>query len=810
MAAAAGGTQTLSLRAVPTGTQLMSIESLSINSQIPVQLAQRIEAGQSGPWSGIVQTAHGPMSVSVELMRVANPHGGASEITNISIQRAPAGAQANWELAELPVPAEHVQHAANWLSFQGPINGLPPKTVVISHNPDNGVAYVARWHGTEAAGSGRLSEMDVFTGGGWQSLPRAILDQVPSDRLTQVTRSNATWIEQRQLPGSGAAYWDVGYRNDAGQVVHLRFDGQGTLGLREVHDSDPGAGRVVSFGPAAAFFRNAGAITMPEGGRLLITDGGAHVTNAAGNIRTDWVLTASGEYQQVRTVEHVFLDGQGSDWRLITDHRSDSIWLQRSEDSGLLGEPIALGGSRESGLSIPFSETTEALDGQHLRSASGVSLSLSREQAGTDALGVVSYSVPLRSSSIPNSVRETVETRAGYTDSANAPWTLRTVELDSDLMAPLGIERFRDLGNGRVRAELEVLDIRDRGDGFMLRDGTEVIAFTNSSITGINDQPLLVVGSVNTQSRAEASLLVSELSEPGMMVLPSMGQPAAELFPALARAGLEPVAILGTGFIYHNQPTGTDLNGQPIETRGVGFQYINPTALGGADRDLGDLPAQATISPDVGGRIRAGYWIDTDGRLQLLDFGDPAQPGAPSAAAVQEELRQMMERDDVVAINLFSHRAASQPEALAIGGSPYPDAVEPTRVTESRMMMVFDDSGQYVGSLRTPTIAMVDTVTVAQDVFGDRAAFVLNGDGDFYTQHWFADGREGSDRHALGYENAMIVVRPTQDGSSVDLPDSSRRSRTDELRYGLGRVVDRITDVRDWIERLLPGQGGRD
>jgi hypothetical protein len=45
-------------------------------------------------------------------------------------------------------------------------------------------------------------------------------------------------------------------------------------------------------------------------------------------------------------------------------------------------------------------------------------------------------------------------------------------------------------------------------------------------------------------------------------------------------------------------------------------------------------------------------------------------------------------------------------------------------------------------------------------------------DGDFYAQAWFADGRDESSNYALNYQNAFIVVRPTEGFRPAAVPPS--------------------------------------
>jgi LysM repeat protein len=267
----------------------------------------------------------------------------------------------------------------------------------------------------------------------------------------------------------------------------------------------------------------------------------------------------------------------------------------------------------------------------------------------------------------------------------------------------------------------------------------------------------------------------------GSFVVPSLGVDARERKQQLEAQGYEVTAVLGTGFI--------DDKGKSI----VGYQYVNEARLRGED-----APASAGVSVDGlgSGKIHAGYRVSRGGEMTLLDFE------GLDRTQVRARLKTLEADPDTAAINLFSHVAADEPKdlvgVLGANGSP-------TAFGKSRSMMVFDDEGAFVGHLQTPPTSLLDSVTLARQVYGNRAAKVLNQDGDFYAQSWFADGRQGSSDRALHYDNAMLVVRRAPPASGRPQPEDAPWAPVVRAAEDLGywfdeNVVDNVQDVAQQLD----------
>lgn len=296
--------------------------------------------------------------------------------------------------------------------------------------------------------------------------------------------------------------------------------------------------------------------------------------------------------------------------------------------------------------------------------------------------------------------------------------------------------------------------------------------------TVANEQP-----ATGQSSPVQATRLPS-----GSFVVPSLGVDARERKQQLEAQGYEVTAVLGTGFI--------DDKGKSI----VGYQYTNEARLRGED-----APASAGVSVDGlgSGKIHAGYRVSRTGEMTLLDFD------GLDRADVRARLKELEADPDTAAINLFAHVAADEPKdlvgVLGANGSP-------TAFGKSRSMMVFDGQGAFVGHLQTPPTSLLDSVTLARQVYGDRAAKVLNQDGDFYAQSWFADGRPGSSDRALHYDNAMLVVRRAPPASARAQPEDAPWAPVVRAAEDLGywfeeNVVDNVQDVAQQVDHTRQETG---
>jgi hypothetical protein len=347
----------------------------------------------------------------------------------------------------------------------------------------------------------------------------------------------------------------------------------------------------------------------------------------------------------------------------------------------------------------------------------------------------------------------TLADRAGYTNPAEARFR------DVDLIGPDGASQRRRLLPFRNATHVWA---DERGREYYLEPlttrGPDGAPHTRYRVA--NEQPATDPAATIRATRLPA----------GSMLVPSLGLDARDRKAQLEAQGYEVTAVLGTGF--------TDARGGSV----VGYQYVNPGRLRGEP-----APAEAGQRVDGlgSGKIHAGYRLTRAGELRLLDFE------GKDRHQIRAELRRLEADPDTAAINLFSHVAADQPEDLVgvLGAGTHR-----TKTPKARAMMVFDGEGRFVGHLQTPATSLLDSVTLARQVYGDRAAKVLNQDGDFYAQSWFADGRAGSSDRALHYDNAMFVVRRNPSARATDQAPWARA--LDDARYGFEEhVVDGVRDA---------------
>lgn len=283
-----------------------------------------------------------------------------------------------------------------------------------------------------------------------------------------------------------------------------------------------------------------------------------------------------------------------------------------------------------------------------------------------------------------------------------------------------------------------------------------------------NLQQVYRVENEQPNAAADAKVQATRLP-PGSMVVPSLGKDARDRIADLESKGFEVTGVLGTGFI--------DSKGKKI----VGYHYANEARLRG---EAAPASAGQRVDGLGSGKIHAGYRVTRDGKMQLLDFA------GQSRQQIRQELKKLEEDPNTAAINLFAHTAAQKPEDLVgvIGADK-----KPTALGKSRSAMVFDDKGEFVGHIQTPAVSLLDSVTLAKEVYGDKASKVLNQDGDFYAQSWFADGRPGSSDRALHYDNAMLVVKKRSPGQASPSANGGPLNQ-------LGRAA---ADAQYWVEENI-------
>lgn len=312
--------------------------------------------------------------------------------------------------------------------------------------------------------------------------------------------------------------------------------------------------------------------------------------------------------------------------------------------------------------------------------------------------------------------------------------------------------------------------------------GTEYyLAPTTTRDANGRERKRYTIANEQPSSTADATIRATQLPA-GSFLVPSLGMDARDRKQQLEAQGYEVTAVLGTGFI--------DSGGKSI----VGYQYVNEARLRGEN-----APADAGKSVDGlgSGKIHAGYRVTRGGEMQLVDFE------GLDRTQVRAKLRALEADPDTAAINLFAHVAADEPKDLVgvLGAT-----TEPTAVGKARSMLVFDKEGALVGHLQTPPTSLLDSVTLARQVYGDRAAKVLNQDGDFYAQSWFADGRPGSSDRALHYDNAVLVVRGQPTAAPKAPQDQPFWAPVTRAAADLGywfdeNVVDNVRDAGQELEQ---------
>ena len=353
--------------------------------------------------------------------------------------------------------------------------------------------------------------------------------------------------------------------------------------------------------------------------------------------------------------------------------------------------------------------------------------------------------------------------RAGYHGKDAAEAVFRDVHIENE--------------DGKVETR-QLLPFRNAQNVWANENGAELFLSKPEMKKGPDGQMREVYRIENEQPNAASDAQVQATRLPAdSMIVPSAGKDARDRIAELEAKGFEVTGVLGTGFI--------DNKGKQI----VGYHYTNEARLRGEEAPASD----GTRVDGLGsGKIHAGYRVTSDGKMHLLDFA------GKNRNQVREELKKLEADPKTAAINLFAHTAAEKPEDLV--GVIGADA-EPTALGKARSAMVFDDKGEFVGHIQTPAVSLLDSVTLAKEVYGDKASRVLNQDGDFYAQSWFKDGREGSSDRALHYDNAMLVVRkraPGETGPQVrdaqNPLDHLNRAAADAQYWIEENVVDNIKD----------------
>jgi len=312
--------------------------------------------------------------------------------------------------------------------------------------------------------------------------------------------------------------------------------------------------------------------------------------------------------------------------------------------------------------------------------------------------------------------------------------------------------RFRQLtlqfGDGSTK-KLELLQSAKGGaydEVFYDKTGVEYLL---TPVAGQADTFRVKAVQPNTALGAQSR--ITEIPQ-GAVLVPSMGKLTRERMEELGRQGLMPVAVLGTGFISYTD----DKTAVP-----VGFHFTrNPDGTTQVVNQLGSR------------KIFAGYLVRKNGEMEMLDFKKDGYD------VMLQKLQALQNDPDVTSINVFSHVAATKPEDLVgVMGS----TLEPTREPRSRSLRVFDSNKKMVGHIVTPPVGLLDTVNVARQVYGDRAAYTLNVDGDFYAHTALVEQGKVTNARVLNFRNSMIVARPLLPGEQpfVDNRNGAQKALDD-------------------------------
>ncbi|HEX5746782.1 MAG TPA: hypothetical protein VFZ09_11085 [Archangium sp.] len=773
-------------------------------------LAQAPSAQQYG-----VQTPFGAVRVRVNDSSFQNPETGlAHNLRVYEIKRA--GEQTEVQFATSPQNATEtdrlINQAAGWVHSSATTSSLPgfrPETVQLTVG-DNGVASMQRWmsNGREGRLVG-VSVKDPRLGEGFVDVPPAVFNALPEGRGRDVTREGGTEYNLRtaQLQRDGrteqVSFWEASHlqRNEQNELERVTYQftpGDNQLGL--VRTDRPDGSTVYKFGEH--YERIPGPrnnLQVGSGSAVTYGSDSAEVVNAAGTQLDFYREVSEGQYERTSRHEHLLSNGRSTDLRLIHNEQDNLFRLVRDKGGGSYeavvdrletaadGTPIlprsALGNLDPSTLSTPSTRFTV---GQAPSRPTG-DLAPRLVDLDYDA-----FKFSRREGSLAERFRD-----------PNAPFQTRTVVI-----------------NGETR-QMELLDAQAKSR-YVDRNGVEYIAR--------NENGTLHVENVNRTSVIGSPAQAYSLP-PDAFIIPSSGERARDLMPKLAAMGLEPVAVLGTGFI--SAQTGADGKTNPALTQPVGYSYFDPRKLGITENIP---PADRTDDALTSGVIREGGVIREDGlgsdnihsgyytqrvtneqgkvefRQVMLDFPDE---GNNDRASIRQQLKELEARPDVVAINLFAHHSASSVDQLVGIMGTEPDTgqrnvadgedLNPTGILDSRAFMVFNGQGEQLGIMFTPKMAIRDTLEAARQTYGEDVR-VQNFDGDFYAQRWFADGREDSSRYALNYQNAFIVVRPTEGFRPARVPEEIRDPKLDEL-YQRGLEADDAEDQNQRTSNPLEALG---
>jgi hypothetical protein len=720
-----------------------------------------------------------------------------------------------------------VNMASGWVNSGATISSLPgfkPETVQVTAG-DNGVASMQRWmsNGRE----GRLvsvSVRDPRLGDGFIDVPPAVFNALPEGRGRDVNREGGTQYTLRsaQVQGNGrtqnATFWEASYlQRDAKTQQLERVTLQFTPGdnkLAVVTTQQPNGAITYDFREGYDRLptpRN--NLVVPSGSQVTYFSDGALLKNEQGTLREIYAKGENGKYELESRREHILSNGRSTDLRLLHNARQNTYQLARESNGALQlinerldttpqGQPIiprqALTGLDPNTLSTPKTQ---------------LSVSSSRPATGPLQPRLVEldynrFQYSQREGSLAERFRQ-----------PDAPFQQRTVVI-----------------NGQER-QMELLDGGSESR-YVDRQGVEYIAR--------QDGNKLHVENINPNSSIGSPARVYTLP-PDTFIIPSGGARAKDLIPRLAAMGLEPVGILGTGFIGSEDLDGNGkVEGAEAKHKNVvGFSYFDPNKLGitqnipAADRK--DAPAFERRASGIfreGGVIRedglgsdkihAGYYTTfsrENGQLRFqthrLEY--PDTPGTGPAdndrQRIRADLQKLMDRPDVVAINLFAHHSSDKVEELVgimeqdwaepdhgvenvldgpVGANGKVKDEQPTKTLDARAMMVYDNAGNQLGVMFVPKMAIRDTLEAARQAFNRPDVEVQNMDGDFYAQTWFPDGRDGSSNYALNYQDAFIVVRPTQGFKPAQVPPVVNDPNLD-AQYERGQDANRSEDIRERI-----------
>ena len=224
--------------------------------------------------------------------------------------------------------------AGQWLSRQDAVNGLPPQEVRLVGD-DNGGAMRQFIRGDGQ--TSQLDRLDVLGQNGWETIDRQVLDQLPSS-VDPTDNLPGGSVQIGKVEDRGQTLTFALYDNAEGDPTQVLF-AENNERIVTMVETEPGVTRT-DFGPGADDFApTEGGIPAFDGGTIIDNpDGSRSAVNAAGDIRRNYVPDADqpGAFTFSEQVEHLYVDGQPTNYRHITDAEGQARYAEKDPATGEL------------------------------------------------------------------------------------------------------------------------------------------------------------------------------------------------------------------------------------------------------------------------------------------------------------------------------------------------------------------------------------------------------------------------------------------------------------------------------------------